>query len=254
MKLKNRTALVTGASRGIGRAIALEFAKEGADVIVNYFNSHEKALEVTEEASRYGVRALAVQADISKRADIERMSKAATDAFGHVDILVNNAGIYERCDFLDVDEDLWHRTVDTNLMGAFFCSQIFGAHMTERQYGNIINIASDIALQAGTSKNIHYGVSKAGIVYITRSLALALAPYVNVNCIAPGYTTTDMARYTHDPALKGEIEKTIPLGRVNEPQDIANAALFLASEGSRNITGQILVVNGGRGLQAKFSF
>lgn len=249
MKLKDRVALVTGASRGIGRALALKFAEEGADVVVNYLNSEKEAWDVVREAARYGVAAIPVKADVSKSRQVRNLVDTSIDEFGRIDILANNAGIYERINFFETAKDVWDRTMDTNLGGPFLCSQYAGMHMMERQYGKILNIASAAGINAQPGRGLEYGASKSGLVNFTKSLALTLAPYVNVNCIAPGYTMTDMTA-VHTPEYIENARKSIPLRRLNKPEDIANLALFLVSEDSRNITGQTILVDGGRNLQS----
>ncbi|MDD3646881.1 MAG: 3-oxoacyl-ACP reductase FabG [Candidatus Dojkabacteria bacterium] len=244
MKLKGKTALITGASRGIGRAIALAFASEGANIIVNYKENMKKALSVAKKIQEVGVKAEIVRADISQFSDLKLLVEKSISAIGKIDILVNNAGIGPRENFEECTEETWNSTIDTNLKSIFFLSQLVAKHMKKLRSGNIINIAS----QAGLVHNnvpIIYGLSKSGVIYLSKFLANILAPEIRVNCISPGRTSTDMTGYATNPLKKAEREKNIPLGRVNEPEDIAKAALFFATADSVNVTGQVLSIDGG---------
>lgn len=248
MKLKNKIVLVTGASKGIGRAIALEFAEQEAIVIINYNKSENEAKELEEEITKKGKIAYSIKADVSKVSDIIKMKEEIIKKYGRIDILINNAGIYERNHFFESTEQSWDSTMNTNLKGAYFCSKIFSETMLNQKEGCIINISSNAGIIPRKNKGIEYGISKAGLIYLTKSLALTLAPYIRVNCIAPGYTETEMSSFYENPNLKIEIEKKIPLQRVNLPDDIAKSALFLASDEAKNITGQILIIDGGYSL------
>jgi len=249
MKLKNKVALITGASRGIGRSIALEFANEDAIVIVNYNKSEKEAEELISIINKNGKKASVIKADISIISDITRMKEEIIKKYGKIDILVNNAGIYQKNNFFDSTEHSWDLTMNINLKGPYFCSQIIGKEMLSQKSGCIINISSNSGIMPRKNKGIEYGVSKAGLIYLTQSLALTLAPDVRVNCIAPGYTETEMSSLYKNSKLRAEIEKNIPLNRINMPEDVAKAALFLASEDSRNITGQIIIIDGGYNLR-----
>ncbi len=249
MKLEDRVTLITGASKGIGRAIALEFAKEGAIVVVNYARSQEKAIKIVETIKEEGLEALAIKADISKPLEISQMINKIIERYGKVDILINNAAVYNRHSFFESNEETWNSTINTNLKGTYFCSKLAAEKMLEQKNGVIINMASNAGIIPKKERGIEYGISKAGVIYLTKSLALTLAPYIRVNCIAPGYTETDMANFYTDKKLKKGIERSIPLRRINMPDDIAEAALFLASKESKNITGQILVIDGGYSLK-----
>lgn len=247
-KLKNKVALVTGSSRGIGAAIALRFASEGADVIVNFVRNRQAAMGVADEIERLGSASMAVQADVADPDDRARLVHEALNQFGRIDILVNNAGILLRTQFDQATEEIWDQTMNTNLKGMFYLTQIVSGSMTERRSGTIINIASQSGVVAQRS-NIEDGISKAGVIYLTRSLARVLAPFnINVNAISPGRVSTDMTGYDRDPIKRQRREREIPLGRINEPDDIAHVAVFLASEAGRNITGLIVAVDGGSAL------
>jgi len=247
MLLPKKVALITGASKGIGRAIALEMAREGADVVVNYNQSEEKAKEVARTIESFGRKALLQKADVSKAVDVEAMKKQVLREFNGVDILVNNAGTHYHLKTWEMDPKEWSRVLGVNLDGVFFCSKAFSKEMRERKWGRIVNISSIIAF-IGTDHEAHYGASKAAVVGLTKALALELAPYnVTVNAIAPGWIETDMTSGTKGDEKK-EALKLIPLGRFGQPEDIAYAAVFLASERASFITGQTLHVNGGEAL------
>ena len=180
--------------------------------------------------------------------NIENIVKRTIEIFGRIDILINNAAIYERKEFLEISEENWNKTLDVNLKAPFFLSQKTSEYML-KQGGSIINISSNAGIKAKNNIGIEYGISKSGINYLTKSLAISLAPKIRVNAIAPGYTETEMSEFYQNSELKKEIELTIPLERVNFPKDIAKLALFLVSEDSRNITGEIIVIDGGKNLQ-----
>ena len=244
LSLEGQVAIVTGGGTGIGRGIALEFAKAGADVVVasRKLANLEK---VAEEVRALDRRSLAVQTDISRKTDVDNLVQKVMGEFGAIDILVNNAAVLGKFSLLEAPEDEWDRVIDTNLKGYYLCCQAVGKRMVERKRGNIINIASTAAFEGGGS----YNISKAGVVNFTRGIARELGRYnIRVNAIAPGWVITDMAKYImrEDPErLRREAEATIPLGRMAEPSDIASVALFLASDASSLITGQTIVVDGG---------
>ena len=245
--LGKRVALVTGASRGIGRAIAVELAREGADVVVNYTRSDDKAGAVGQEIEELGRRALVVKADVSRLDEVESMRKRVLKEFDGVDILVNNAGVHYHVKSWDMKEAEWRRVLGVNLDGVFFCSKVFSPEMREKKWGRIINISSIIGF-TGTDHEAHYGASKAAVVGLTKSLALELAHYnITVNAIAPGWIETDMTAGTTAAEMKKALE-LVPLGRIGQPRDIANAAAFLASDKASYITGQTMHVNGGEAM------
>ena len=241
--LAGQVAIVTGGGTGIGWGIALEFAKAGADVVVA---SRRLSVlgKVAEEVTALGRRSLAVQVDITRKADVDNMVQRTMGEFGVIDILVNNAAVGGKFTLLEIPEDEWDRVIDTNLKGYYLCSQAVSKRMVERRKGNIINIASEAAFRGGSS----YNVSKAGVVNLTRGLALELASYnIRVNTIAPGPVKgTEMGRsWWGDLERLKQWEAKIPLGWVAEPSDIGSVAVFLASDASRYITGSTIVADGG---------
>jgi len=245
--LEGRVALVTGASRGIGRAIALRLAEEGADVAVNYLTSPGPAGMVVEAILAMGRRSLAVRADVASEADVQAMVGRVESELGHVDVLVNNAGIHKHHRSWEMGVDDWDRIIGVNLTGAFLTSRILGPRMAERGWGRIINISSVVAME-GTDHEAHYAASKAGMHGLTKSLALELSPGgVTVNAVAPGWIRTDMTADA-TPEEMAEAIKEIPLGRIGEPGEIASVVAYLASAEASYVTGQVLHVNGGMGL------
>jgi NAD(P)-dependent dehydrogenase (short-subunit alcohol dehydrogenase family) len=246
MRLLGKVALVTGAQQGIGRAIALALAAEGADVGVNYLDDRAAAETVAGEVRGRGRRAVPVPGDVARAEDAQRMVEAVSAALGPLDILVNNAGIFPRSPFLDLREDEWTRVLDVNLKGSFLCAQAAARAMVSAgRPGAIVNLSS-VAMR-GTPLGVHYAASKAGVVGLTRSMALALAGHaVRVNAIAPGLTDTAQPRYGNTEAELQALAREIPLeGRMARPEEIASVAVFLASEEARWITGQVIHVNGG---------
>jgi len=249
MKLENKVVLVTGASGGMGRAIALESAKEGARVIIHYHKNQKDAEETLQQVRAYSPPTMLqpdfIQADLSNMQGIESLADKAYAQFGRLDVLVNNAGVYLRDPFFETLETSWDKVLDTNLKAPFFLCQKIGEKMIQQKYGRIINIASIAANSVMKNTGIMYGVSKAGLLYLTKCLALTLAPHVNVNAISPGRTMTEMFTGSKDPAKLKEYLEKIPLHRVNMPEDIAKLAVFLSSEDSRNITGQEFIIDCG---------
>jgi 3-oxoacyl-[acyl-carrier protein] reductase len=242
-ELKDKVAIVTGAGQGIGRGIALAMAKEGAKVVVTDIT--DKRFEVAKEIEALGSQALAVKCDVSNKSDVEGMVKEALNKFGRVDILVNNAGIYPFKPFADMTEQDWDRVLNINLKGVFYCVKAVLPRMIEQRYGKIINLSSIAGSVVGFPSLVHYSSSKAAILGFTRSLALEVAPHgINVNAIAPGPIDTPGAK-APSPEMAEQTKKMIPLGRMGLPQDIANLAVFLASDKSSFITGQCIVSDGG---------
>ncbi len=247
MKLKNKVAIVTGAGQGIGRAIALALAREGAKVVVGDISNKEG--EVAKEIEGFGSEALAVKADIWNRKETEEMAKAAIDKFGRIDILVNNAGIYPFKSLVEMEEEDWDRVLGVNLKGVFNCTKAVLPQMIQHKSGIIINISSTVGTVVGYPNFAHYAASKAGIIGFTRTAALELAQHgIRVNAIAPGVIETPGTKALGEETLK-QIEQTIPLKRIGQPQDIANLAVFLATETSSYITGQVIIVDGGYVIQ-----
>jgi 3-oxoacyl-[acyl-carrier protein] reductase len=243
MKLKDKVAIVTGAGQGIGREIALTFAREGAKVVVSDIT--EKIHEVVREIEALGSQALAVKCDVSKLSDAENMVNETIKKFGKVDILVNNAGIFPFKAFTEMTEADWDKVLNVNLKGTFNCTKAVVPHMIKQKYGKIINISSIAGTVVGFQQLTHYCASKAGIVGFTKALALELAPYgINVNAIAPGPIETPGTQVLGKETYE-QMKKAIPIGRWGKPSEIANVALFLASEDSSLITGQCIVADGG---------
>ena len=245
MDLKNKVAIITGSRRGIGKAIALALAKAGANVVVSDINLDD-CNKVVEEIKAINGNALAVKADVSNPEDVSQMINLTTEKFGKVNILINNAGIYMQKSFTDVTEQDFDRILNINLKGVFLCSKAAVPEMIKQGKGKIINIAS-IAGQVGFANSSAYCASKGAIINITRELALELAQYkINVNAIGPGVIETDMTKnLLKNKATKEALLANIPLNRIGKPEDIANAALFLASDNSDYITGITLFVDGG---------
>jgi len=242
-----KVVLVTGASRGIGRGIALEMAREGADVIVNYERSEKKADDVVRDIQAMGRQALPVKADVSRPNEVEAMRKRVLKELDAIDILVNNAGVHHHLKSWEIADAEWRRILSVNIDGVFLCSKAFSEEMRAKKWGRIINISSIIAF-TGTDHEAHYGASKAAIVGLTKSLALELAAYnITVNAIAPGWIETDMTSGV-TPDEKKKALQLIPLGRMGQPADIAHTAVFLASDKASFITGQTIHVNGGEAM------
>lgn len=239
-----RVALVTGASRGIGRGIALELAREGWDVCVNYLEHREAAQETAAEILRLGQNALPVQADVADRAAVVEMVRQAELELGPISLVVNNAGISAQHQFQDVSDEEWNRMLAVNLGGARNTIQAVLPRMLSEKRGCIVNISSMWGLR-GASCEVPYACSKAALIGLTRSLALELAPsHIRVNCVAPGVIETDMLRVLGDETREMLVEET-PLGRLGTPEDIAYAVAFLASDRASFITGQVLGADGG---------
>ena len=252
MKLENRVAIVTGSSRGIGEAIAKTFAREGARVAVNYVRNASKASKVVEQIKALGHDAILVGADVSRRSQAQKLVAKTVGAFGGLDILVNNAGVLVGGTILDTKERQWDRSFEVNLKGPFNCMQAAAEVMSRQKSGKIINVSSISGLGGAPKGELAYSCSKAALIHLTRLVALDLGPYgVNVNCIAPGWTLTDMViRGAGSQRRLRELNeikaRQAAIGRIGNPQDIANLALFLASDESSFITGQVIVADGGR--------
>lgn len=244
MKLQGKNALVTGASRGIGREIALELARQGANVAVNYAGSEASAKEVVDEIKGMGRVSFAVQANVADGTSVTEMVKQTVEQFGTLDILVNNAGITRDNLLMRMKEDEWDAVINTNLKGVFLCTKSVSRQMMKQRNGRIINISSIVGV-TGNPGQANYVAAKSGVIGLTKTTAKELASRgITVNAIAPGFITTDMTdKLSED--IKTEMLKQIPLARFGEPKDIANVVVFLASEDSRYMTGQTLHVDGG---------
>jgi 3-oxoacyl-[acyl-carrier protein] reductase len=249
MDLADKIAVVTGSSRGVGRAVALGFAAEGANVVVNYTSNQNAADEVVGIITRMGRQAIAVKADVAQKDDVERLFGQALDTFGKIDVLVNNAGFTRPALMLKMTEEQWDQVVDIHMKGAFLCAQAAGNHMKGQQTGKIINVTS-VAGLVGTVGQINYSAAKGGIISMTKSMARELARYnVCVNVISLGIVATDMTeKIRTDEKLKEIYMNRILLKRFAEPEDISPAFVFLASDASNYITGQLLCVDGGYGM------
>jgi 3-oxoacyl-[acyl-carrier protein] reductase len=248
-KLEGKAAVVTGGGRGVGRAICLGFAKEGANVVVNYATRDQPALEVVDMIQKMGRKAVAVKGNVAVKADAERIIQAAVQNFGTVDILVNNAGTTKPAMLTKMTEEQWNEVVDIHLKGPFLCSQLASKYMIEQKYGRIINVTS-VAGLVGTKGQINYSSAKGGVIALTKSAARELADYgITVNVILMGIVSTEMTeKIRTDPKLQEIYLRRILLNRFAEPEEIVPAFVFFASDDSRYITGQLLCVDGGYGM------
>lgn len=261
MILKEKTAIVTGGNKGIGRAISLAFAQEGADVVIAA-RDMEAAENVARQITKMGRRCITVLTDVGQADQVEKMVNRSLQEFNHIDILVNNAGILTMARVLDLEEKDWDETMDINVKGVFFCCKTVAKHMMKQKQGKIINVSS-IAGKEGYLCMTHYCASKAGVIGFTKALSLELAPYnINVNAVCPGIIETDMLvrEYRRGAELRGfpidkrnegakeikeEAIRAVPLGRSAQPEEVARVVLFLASEQTNYMTGQAINVTGG---------
>ncbi|UYP09053.1 3-oxoacyl-[acyl-carrier-protein] reductase [Priestia megaterium] len=242
--LQGKVAVVTGASRGIGRAVAIELGKLGAKVVVNYSGSEAKALEVVDEIKELGTDAIAVQANVTESDSVQAMIKEAISTFGSVDILVNNAGITRDNLLMRMKEDEWDDVINTNLKGVFLCTKAVTRQMMKQRAGRIINISSIVGV-SGNAGQANYVAAKSGVIGLTKTTAKELASRnITVNAVAPGFIATDMTDKLNE-EVQAEMLKQIPLASFGQPEDVANAVAFLASDASRYITGQTIHVDGG---------
>jgi 3-oxoacyl-[acyl-carrier protein] reductase len=244
MKLKGRTALVTGGSRGIGRAVAIALADEGADVAINYVSSETAARDVAEHIKKMGRRAVLAQADVSDYPDTFRMAQDVVREFGHLDILVNNAGINSDKTFTKMDHASWRKVLGTNLDGVFNCTKVFVDQMLAQGYGRVVNMTSVIG-QIGNFGQANYAASKAGVAAFTKSLAKELAGKgITVNAVAPGFIETEMVAGIPD-RVKERLLAQIPLHRFGTAEEVARAVVYIVSSDGDYITGAELSINGG---------
>jgi len=247
MKLTGRTAIVTGSRRGIGRAVALAMAREGANAVVSDIKQ-EDCQKVVDEIEKLGRKGLALKCDVSSSDDVEDMVKRTLAEFGKVDILVNNAGIMDFKPFLELTDEEWDKTLNVNLKGQFLCARAAGRVMMKNKWGRIINIASISSGGCGIAFPLiaHYTASKVGVMALTEALAMELTPQgINVNAICPGAIDTDISKGVKESGQLAQVLARIPKGRLGQPEEIANLAVFLASEEADYISGAAIVIDGG---------
>ncbi|MCC0698456.1 SDR family oxidoreductase [Clostridioides sp. ZZV15-6383] len=242
--MKNKTVLITGGSRGIGKALSKAFAKEGYNILINFNKSENEAKELYTILNEKNFSVKLFKADVSNREDVENMMDYCVKEFGGLDVLVNNAGISQDKLFTDITDEDWDNMMNINLKGSFYCSQVALKYMISEKKGNIINISSIWGI-SGASCEVHYSITKAGMIGMTKALAKEVGPSnIRVNSIAPGVIDTDMLSGYNEEDINVLVEET-PLMRLGTPEDIANCAIFLASDKSNFITGQVISPNGG---------
>ena len=242
--LKDKVAIVTGGTRGIGRAIALKLADQGANIVINYRNSDKEAEELKSILEGKGVKVLTVKCDISNFEDSKNLMDKCKEVFGRIDILVNNAGITKDTLIMRMKEEDFDNVIDVNLKGTFNCAKHASAIMLKQRFGKIINMTSVVGI-AGNAGQVNYAASKAGVIGLTKSLAKELGSRgITVNAVAPGFINTDMTASLSE-KVKEEASKNIPLKRLGDPEDVANLVGFLASDAANYITGQVINVDGG---------
>jgi 3-oxoacyl-[acyl-carrier protein] reductase len=246
MRLKDKVAIITGGTRGIGKAISLRFAEEGALLCVNYAGNEEAARETLEEIQKLGAKAIGVKCDIRDEKQVEQLVKRTIEEFGKVDILVNNAGVVKDRSIRKMTLDDWNLVIGINLTGAFLCSREVAKYMIEAKYGRIVNIGSRSMF--GNIGQTNYSASKGGMVGMTRALALELARYnITVNCVAPGGVNTEMVANCSE-EIRDRLRQAQPNNKLGEPREIANVVVFYASDDSSYVTGQTIQVDGGKQL------
>ena len=242
--LTGKIAVVTGGARGIGRAIALALAEEGAEVVINYHHSEERSLAVKEEIEARGGKAAVMQCDVSEYESCERFVSAVAEMCGRIDIWVNNAGITKDQLLMRMSEEAFDEVIETNLKGTFQCMRFVSRVMVKQRYGRIINLSSVVGI-AGNAGQVNYAASKAGVIGMTKSAAKELAGRgITVNAVAPGFIETEMTSILSE-KVQEQAKNQIPLGHFGTPEDVACAVVFLASEQAKYITGQVLQVDGG---------
>ena len=243
--MSNKVALVTGSSRGLGRAIVLELAKCGYNVVINYNSSELKAKEVNEEVKKYGVKSLVVKCDISNEEEVKSMVKKIVDEFGKIDVLVNNAAVCIDSLYDDKSVINFRKTLDTNLIGTFLVSKYVGNIMYENKYGKIVNISSTNGINTYFPMCLDYDASKAGIISLTHNLAMQYAPYVNVNAVAPGFISTESEVNNMDEDFIKSEEEKIFLRRMGNEEEVAKVIRFLVSDDASYINSEVIRVDGG---------
>ena len=246
MKLKGKVVLITGASRGIGRATALLFAREGANVAVNYIKAEKEASKVGEAVQKLGSKAITVKADVADEVQVKEMVKEVVGKFGGLDILVNNAGVVFDVPFEERTVAQWERTLGINLIGTFLCSKYCASYIKRRGGGTIVNVSSTNGIDTCSPESVDYDASKAGVIVLTKDLAQQFAPSVRVNCVAPGWVDTEMNKDLPKDFIEEEKRRTY-LKRFAKPEEIAKVILFLASDDASFMTGSVVIVDGGYG-------
>lgn len=240
-----KTAIVTGSSRGVGRATALRLAEGGANVVVNYLSNEAEAIETVRECEANGVEAIAVRGDVSEFLDAQKIAKAAVERFGRIDLLVCNAGVWEGAPIEEMSEEVWNKVINTNLKSAWAMTKSCVPSMKKQERGAIVMVSSTSG-QRGEANYSNYSASKGGMISFTKALASELCPKIRVNCVAPGWIETAMVRPVfEDEEYKQRVLKSIPLNRMATTDDVALSICFLLSDWSRHITGEIVNINGG---------
>lgn len=244
MKLQGKIAVVTGGSRGIGKATCIDFAKEGASIAVIFNKELVQADKVVEEVKKLGREAISIKCDVSSEEEVKNMTDKVIKKFGRIDILVNNAGIVLDVPFRERTVAQWKKTLEVNLIGSFLCAKYLSPIMIKQKYGKIVNISSNNAFAGYGMDSVDYDASKAGIVILTKDLSRDLGPYVNVNCVAPGWVDTDMNKNLSKDYMDSEAKKA-DVQRIGTPEEIAKVVTFLASDDASFIDAETIVVDGG---------